>query len=264
MEAVRLTLEDLGFSLRDEWWYEWWVRSRQRSPEHAVAQCLLQDFSQIGLGHGTIPMPQQQQGTVATPSCIRISGPHVFQVIEMEDVSRSVLQRSRERAGMAGGGNSSTRLMKLTLTDGARILSAMEARPCPLLREDIVPPGCKIRLSSYELIASTTILLQPENIPVLGGSVISLMAENERKWSERMAAVACRAPKEVRSGGVAAGAQVSPNAAANVSLPAAHSNTRGVVMPPPPLIQPRQNGAPPPPVAREPLIRTPSSSARAH
>ncbi len=74
---------------------------------------------------------------------------------------------------------SSARILKLSLTDGARRIFAMEMQICPQIHYNS-PPGLKLLLKDVS-IKRGMLLLKPNNITVLGGEVEDLIAADLKK-----------------------------------------------------------------------------------
>jgi hypothetical protein len=73
-----------------------------------------------------------------------------------------------------GQGPTNYRTFKLSLTDGVRKVFALEYRRVPALDQERTPPGTKILVKDV-LVRRGMLLLIPQTVQVLGGSVASLV-----------------------------------------------------------------------------------------
>ena len=125
----------------------------------------------------------------------RIAGPLLLQVMEAEDCSVSMKDRLMPPS-------STTRVLKLLLTDGVRMFEAVEAQPCGELSSGM-PSGCKIQLHNVELVAGV-FLMDSASVKYFGGGVARLQAECDRKWKERRERFAFRGIRREAAAVVAA------------------------------------------------------------
>lgn len=72
---------------------------------------------------------------------------------------------------------SGKRVLQLTLTDGVQYVEAMEYKPIQSLNINLTP-GVKIRLSGPVTIRRGRLMLQEQNIRILGGEVEELLIPN--------------------------------------------------------------------------------------
>lgn len=76
-----------------------------------------------------------------------------------------------------GAAAKAKRVLKLELFDGRRNVTAMEYRPIPCLNTKL-PPGTKVLLSGPIRCVNHTLLLESNNIRLLGGEVGTLLIQN--------------------------------------------------------------------------------------
>jgi RecQ mediated genome instability protein len=69
------------------------------------------------------------------------------------------------------------RCFKMVFSDGVNTIEAMELRPIPCLNTKL-EPGTKMLISGPVKVSNRIILLEPQNIQILGGNVEELLIEN--------------------------------------------------------------------------------------
>lgn len=68
------------------------------------------------------------------------------------------------------------RCLKLTLTDGLYTITAMEHKPVTCLSTKL-PPGVKVLIKGPVTVSNKIILLEPENVQIVGGEVEEMLIE---------------------------------------------------------------------------------------
>ncbi|XP_017644450.2 uncharacterized protein LOC108485111 isoform X3 [Gossypium arboreum] len=106
-----------------------------------------------------------------------ILGPKVLQISSVRDISRSTIAEF-------SGNSSSSRLLRLGLTDGHSEMTAIEYSHVPAIPDNVVP-GTKIRVENKAMIKAGILCLNPKVVTLLGGVVQSLYEEWEmnKKYS---------------------------------------------------------------------------------
>ncbi|PSS15620.1 Tudor domain-containing protein [Actinidia chinensis var. chinensis] len=97
-----------------------------------------------------------------------LQGPKVLQISSVRDISRSSIADH--------SGNSSNRLLRLSLTDGHSEITVIEYSHIPSIADDVIP-GTKVRLENKAAVRNGIVCLKPKVITVLGGIVQSLYEE---------------------------------------------------------------------------------------
>eukprot|EP00759_Apiculatamorpha_spiralis_P031474 PhF_6_TR3318/c0_g1_i1/m.4682 len=170
-QLIQNQLDEIGFRPKPSWFTDWYARSRNRTVDDALTTLLHQNLSLTA------------DPVRSVFSCF----PVVFQVNEIEDVSRSVMDRAKQHAkNEDSSANFRSRVIKMVLTDGVKMYSGVEASVCVNLSLKM-QPGCKIRiLRDVEKIHDVFVFTSSSVVTHLGGSVLSLCKENHRKWNERV------------------------------------------------------------------------------
>ncbi|MBA0730608.1 hypothetical protein Golax_025372 [Gossypium laxum] len=106
-----------------------------------------------------------------------ILGPKVLQISSVRDISRSTIAEF-------SGNSSSSRLLRLGLTDGHSEMTAIEYTHVPAIPDNVVP-GTKVRVENKAMIKGGILCLKPKVVTLLGGVVQSLYEEWEmnKKYS---------------------------------------------------------------------------------
>ncbi|XP_076897994.1 recQ-mediated genome instability protein 1 isoform X2 [Bidens hawaiensis] len=172
-------LEELGLRLRGEW-----LDACLRGLETAVpgfitfddakkAKLCFERFLDADMnycGVGVLPSDVHRMHLVDLP------GPFVLQVDEIVNISQPL----RERYKKANPG--SKRCLKLSMTDGVQRVFGMEYQPIKDL-DALAPAGLKVAISNVN-VRHGLIMLVPEVIQILGGSVEELEAARQRLVTE--------------------------------------------------------------------------------
>ncbi|KAL6559609.1 recQ-mediated genome instability protein 1 [Orobanche gracilis] len=176
---VNGVLERLGLRLKKEWlesclhWIQSSVAGSQRMDDSAKAKLCFEQFLRSDMnycGAGVLPRD------VHTLNLVDLKGPFVLQVDEMMNISCPL----RRRYQNAGAGNS--RCLKLSMTDGVQRVFGMEYRPIQDLQA-LAPAGLKVAVCNVN-IRHGLLMLVPEVLQVLGGSVLELEAARQRLVNE--------------------------------------------------------------------------------
>jgi len=126
---------------------------------HYYLQFLNCDLNTVGAGSLPTGIADMLKG--------KLEGRYIVQVDEMVDIAHPAQVRYR-------GGNNKT-CLRLSLTDGVQRVHALEYKRIQALQPH-APAGLKIVLSGEVTVRRGTLLLQPENVHVLGGEVAHLEA----------------------------------------------------------------------------------------
>ncbi|KAL6576268.1 recQ-mediated genome instability protein 1 [Orobanche hederae] len=176
---VNGVLERLGLRLKKEWLesclhgLQSSVAGSQRMDDSAKAKLCFEQFLRSDMnycGAGVLPRD------VHTLNLVDLKGPFVLQVDEMVNISCPL----RRRYQNAGAGNS--RCLKLSMTDGVQRVFGMEYRPIQDLQA-LAPAGLKVAVCNVH-IRHGLLMLVPEVLQVLGGSVLELEAARQRLVNE--------------------------------------------------------------------------------
>ncbi|KZV21758.1 hypothetical protein F511_02916 [Dorcoceras hygrometricum] len=176
---VNGVLERLGLRLKREWLHSCLISLQSSVPgfhgmddsskaKLSFGQFLCSDMNYCGAG--VLP------ANVHNLNCVDLEGPFVLQVDEIVNISCPL----RGRYQNAGPG--SKRCLKLSMTDGVQRVFGIEYRPIKDL-EVMAPPGLKIVLLNVN-IRHGLLMLVPEVLEVLGGSVDELAAARQRLVNE--------------------------------------------------------------------------------
>ncbi|XP_045468667.1 recQ-mediated genome instability protein 1-like isoform X1 [Harmonia axyridis] len=117
-----------------------------------------------------------------------LNGNFSLQLMKIVDISKpkywQLQQIRKENVLTRPSGNevretigSGKRVLQLTLTDGVQYVEAMEYKPIQILNINLTP-GVKIRLSGPLTIRRGRLMLQEQNIRILGGEVEELLIPN--------------------------------------------------------------------------------------
>ncbi|XP_044758002.1 recQ-mediated genome instability protein 1-like [Coccinella septempunctata] len=117
-----------------------------------------------------------------------LNGNYSLQVMKVVDISKpkywQLQQIRKENILTRPSGNevretigTGKRVLQVTLTDGVQYVEAMEYKPIQLLNINLTP-GIKIRLSGPVTIRRGRLMLQEQNIRILGGEVEELLIPN--------------------------------------------------------------------------------------
>lgn len=179
-QAVRqLTSIAPNLQLRPEWIAQQACHLDAAGSTAAASQKLLQLFAACDLRDackGTLPPNLDRSHN------LRVEGVHVLQVLQTVDIANPIgfggeeafpgsAEDGEERGALGCLGNASVAvaraaLLKVCLTDGAQTLCGIERKPVLSLRS--VRPGNKIILANRPLLRRGLLLLEPQNIEVLG------------------------------------------------------------------------------------------------
>ncbi|KAL3629753.1 recQ-mediated genome instability protein 1 [Castilleja foliolosa] len=172
-------LERLGLRLKKEWLdsclqgLQSSVTGFHRMDDSAKAKLCFEQFLCSDMnycGAGILPKG------VHTLNLVDLKGPFVLQVDEIVNISCPL----RLRYHNAGPGKG--RCLKLSMTDGVQRVFGMEYRPINDLRP-LSPAGLKIAVCNVQ-IRHGLLMLVPEVVQVLGGSVEELEAARQRLVNE--------------------------------------------------------------------------------
>ncbi|KAL3277372.1 hypothetical protein HHI36_012721, partial [Cryptolaemus montrouzieri] len=125
---------------------------------------------------------------LSTKKYMLLNGNYSLQVMQVVDISKPKywqLQQIRKESALTGPTRNETiesigtgkRVLQLTLTDGVQYVEAMEYKPIPILNINLTP-GIKVRLSGPITIRRGRLMLQEQNIRILGGEVDDLLVSN--------------------------------------------------------------------------------------
>ncbi|KAL6584352.1 recQ-mediated genome instability protein 1 [Orobanche minor] len=176
---VNGVLERFGLRLKKEWLesclhgLQSSVAGSQRMDDSAKAKLCFEQFLRSDMnycGAGVLPRD------VHTLNLVDLKGPFVLQVDEMVNISCPL----RRRYQNAGPGNS--RCLKLSMTDGVQRVFGMEYRPIQDLQA-LAHAGLKVAVCNVH-IRHGLLMLVPEVLQVLGGSVLELEAARQRLVNE--------------------------------------------------------------------------------
>jgi hypothetical protein len=125
---------------------------------------------------------------------VDISKPKLWQLQKIRN-SNSLTRGTQQDADVAGTGK---RMLLLTLTDGMQEVQGMEYQPISSLNLNIAP-GAKIRIMGPVVIRRGRLMLEQQNVKVLGGEVDELLVTHA---AENILARALNLPENVHPVGI--------------------------------------------------------------
>ena len=168
VSTLNAFLKQKGACLKEEWIRAALTHQQNRTDQEQVyQQFLCSDMRQSALP--TLPSDAGSYHKRSLP------GPLILQVNEIFNAGDSLEHRSEE---------SSSRMLKLALTDGHTCLYGFEYRRLPTSIHIHSKPGLKIKVTNV-MIRRGLLMLQAQNCEILGGSVASLCDQQAKKEKEK-------------------------------------------------------------------------------
>eukprot|EP00928_Gymnodinium_smaydae_P015603 TRINITY_DN15780_c0_g1_i1.p1 TRINITY_DN15780_c0_g1~~TRINITY_DN15780_c0_g1_i1.p1 ORF type:complete len:448 (+),score=31.01 TRINITY_DN15780_c0_g1_i1:36-1379(+) len=177
--AQRISAAIPGLRLRPEW-----VSSQRAAlaglSADTATDALLNLFAAADLRDASLgSLPPDLVRTHA----VNVDGQHVLQVLQVVDISQASEQEGGDFGGAAGEEGEGGRVdgnqrrqrhpgtLKIVLTDGMQTVCGIERRPIAALRS--THAGMKLVLGNRPLLRRGLLLLEPQNLEVLGASRVS-------------------------------------------------------------------------------------------
>ena len=185
-----------------------WCKTETLSPNYTpkelqskvYEQWLLLDLRDVEVAVLPPHLSTKQHYTLTGNFCLQmmqivdISKPKLWQLQKIRN-SNALTRGTQQDSDIAGTGK---RLLQMTLTDGVQEIEAMEYRPVPTLRLNLAP-GTKMRVMGPVVVRRGRLMLEQQNVKVLGGEVEELLVANA---SENVLARALKLPLNPNPGAI--------------------------------------------------------------